>query len=150
MRWLRLAFDSICRWLTRIFESRRSQDTPASSPNGSPSSQQTRAPSRKAFTLSFTPEHPTESEIQECVVYVVQYESIPKWAYLRCPCPKHDVIRLNLSKEKRPRWIVRAANGRADIHPSIWQQDGCFSHFYIRNGLVQWAKDSGRPPIRRV
>jgi hypothetical protein len=56
---------------------------------------------------------------------------------------------LNLSKGKRPQWTIKVnKNGRPDISPSIWQLDGCFSHFWIRDGQVQWARDSGKPPAK--
>lgn len=90
--------------------------------------------------------HPHEHDIQPGVVYVLRFGDYDKWAYLRCPCPRNDVIRLNLSPAHRPRWTIRIKRDIPDISPSIWQHDGCFSHFFVRDGKVIWAADSGRPP----
>ena len=102
---------------------------------------------RQDYALVMTEEHPPQEKVKEGVIYVVGYQGYAKWAYLRCPCPKHDVIRLNLSKQRRPSWTVRVKEKNIpDIYPSIWQLDGCYSHFWIRDGKVSWARGSGTPP----
>lgn len=95
----------------------------------------------RRYKVQIGESHVAEAEVAEWTVYVVRYGAHDKWAYLRCPCPAHDVIRLNLSASQRPRWTVRAGGDRiADIDPSIWQHDGCRSHFIIRDGRVRWVR----------
>ena len=102
---------------------------------------------RRDYSMIRTEQHPPQENVERGIVYVIVNGGHAKWAYLRCPCPQHDVIRLNLSKQKRPAWTVRTKrNDAPDIFPSIWQLDGCYSHFWIRDGNVVWAKGSGSPP----
>lgn len=90
--------------------------------------------------------HPKPDEIELGKIYIVNHLGHHKWAYLRCPCPKHDVIRLNLNKSQRPSWTISISKGNIpNVVPSIWQLDGCYSHFNIRSGNVIWAKGSGYP-----
>lgn len=99
------------------------------------------------YVITTSTEHPIEGKLKTGVIHIVQYDGNPKWAYLRCPCPKHDVIRLNLSKQKRPCWSIKLnRDSSPDVSPSIWQLDGCYSHFWIRDGRVAWARGSGSPP----
>lgn len=105
--------------------------------------------SRQDYSLVMTEQRPSQESVKDGVIYVVGSQGYAKWAYLRCPCPQHDVIMLNLSKHRRPAWTVRVKGKNIpDIYPSIWQLDGCYSHFWIRDGKVNWAKGSGSPPRR--
>ncbi|MDR6453439.1 DUF6527 family protein [Variovorax paradoxus] len=59
---------------------------------------------------------------------------------LRCPCGCGRVIELLVVPEASPRWnITTDSAGRPTLHPSIWLKDGCRSHFWLRNGKVQWC-----------
>lgn len=96
------------------------------------------------YSVVVSDQHPVEKFFKTGVIHVVSFEGNYKWAYLRCPCPRHDLIRLNLSRAKRPQWTVRInEDGVPDVSPSVWQKDGCFSHFWIKNGKVVWTTDSG-------
>jgi hypothetical protein len=69
-----------------------------------------------------------------------------KWAYLRCPCGCGEVIMLSLANSRGPRWNVKVYwFGRPTIEPSVRQTTGCYSHFWIRGGLVDWRPDTGHP-----
>lgn len=59
-----------------------------------------------------------------------------------CPCGCGSVIYLNLLPQSRPRWTYEVTCGRISIHPSIWRTEGCRSHFWIREGLLEWASYS--------
>lgn len=60
---------------------------------------------------------------------------------LRCPCGCGRVIELLVVPEASPRWnITIESTGRPTLHPSVWLKDGCRSHFWLRNGKVQWCK----------
>ncbi len=94
--------------------------------------------------------HPKDEEIKKQYLYLVGSGEHVKWAYLRCPCPRADVVRLNLIENQTPSWHA-AINKRGEptISPSIRQLDGCFSHFWIQSGRVIWCNDSGQPPRRK-
>lgn len=59
----------------------------------------------------------------------------------RCPCGCGRKIELLLIKEARPRWdLTIDARRRPTLKPSVWLDTGCGSHFWIRNGRVQWCE----------
>jgi hypothetical protein len=56
---------------------------------------------------------------------------------------------LSLATARRPHWQVKIDwLDRPTIVPSVWQTDGCFSHFWVKAGRIDWVKDTGRPPSR--
>jgi hypothetical protein len=60
---------------------------------------------------------------------------------LRCPCGCGRTIELLLLPDVKPRWDLETDDvGRPSLNPSIWLQDGCKSHFWIRQGRVQWCE----------
>jgi hypothetical protein len=77
---------------------------------------------------------------------VVGGRGYQKWAYLRCPCGCGEVIMLSLNQKRRPRWRVMIdAQGLPTVEPSVRQTAGCYSHFWIRRGKVEWCRDTGAP-----
>jgi hypothetical protein len=43
-------------------------------------------------------------------------------------------------EEAKPRWNVDLDNrGRVSLHPSVWRQTGCRSHFWLRSGRIEWC-----------
>lgn len=98
------------------------------------------------YTVESVEEHPSTHFIERNVVYVVKSGRALKWAYFRCPCDRHDVIRLGLMKSQQPHWEVSVDRlGKPTVTPSVRQVEGCYSHFWIRSGRVAWCSDSGKP-----
>lgn len=59
---------------------------------------------------------------------------------MRCPCGCGDPIELMLIREVKPRWTMKIdTSGRPTLHPSVWRKTGCCSHFWLRDGRVQWC-----------
>ncbi|WP_460931245.1 DUF6527 family protein [Oleiagrimonas citrea] len=59
---------------------------------------------------------------------------------MRCPCGCGQIIELMLIHEVRPRWDLRVDEaGRPSLHPSIWLQRGCRSHFWLKHGRIHWC-----------
>ncbi|SKA41286.1 hypothetical protein SAMN02745126_06482 [Enhydrobacter aerosaccus] len=93
-----------------------------------------------------SPEYPDLKTLPEETVYVVGGADYQKWAYMVCPCGCGERIMLSLAKNRRPRWQVEIDwLGRPTIKPSVWQTDGCYSHFWIKKGAIQWTRDTGTP-----
>ena len=91
--------------------------------------------------------NPTNEAVPSGRVVVVGGRGYQKWAYIRCPCRCGDVIMLSLAKSRRPRWTVKMDwLNRPSIEPSIRQTSGCYSHFWVRRGVVDWCSDTGRAP----
>lgn len=96
------------------------------------------------FRLIRLAEHPSEQSIRDGVIYVVRDGPYAKWAYLRCPCPLGETIRLSLMTSQFPSWTITSDwRGRPNVIPSVRQLDGCRSHFWIRHGRVTWCWDTG-------
>jgi hypothetical protein len=59
---------------------------------------------------------------------------------MRCPCGCGQKVELPLVLEATPRWKLRVEpDGSPTLVPSVWLQDGCRSHFFLRRGKVEWA-----------
>jgi hypothetical protein len=78
-------------------------------------------------------------------VYVAGEEPHLWAAALLCPCGCGEVIHLNLLEDTSPSWKVRKnRDGSITVMPSIWRTKGCHSHFFIRNGHVDWCRLDNR------
>jgi hypothetical protein len=59
---------------------------------------------------------------------------------LKCPCGCGRTIELLVIEEANPRWDYKVdENGLPTLYPSIWLKTGCKSHFWIKNGRINWA-----------
>lgn len=59
---------------------------------------------------------------------------------MRCPCGCGATIELMVLPEARPRWNVRVDDdARPTLQPSVWKQNGCRSHFWVRDGRIHWC-----------
>ena len=77
--------------------------------------------------------------IRDCEVVVITDGGYDKWACLKCPGGCGEVIRLNLSPKRRPSWRARQDRlARPTLEPSVWQQNECGCHFFVRDGEVVW------------
>lgn len=72
---------------------------------------------------------------------VLAREGSEDWCVgLRCPCGCGRRIELLVIAEANPRWdIAIDSKQRVTLHPSVWMNDGCRSHFILRAGHVHWC-----------
>jgi hypothetical protein len=90
--------------------------------------------------------NPAKTELSESDFVVVRSGDFLKWACFRCPCGCGEKISLSLAANRRPSWRVSTDwFGRPTVAPSVWQRAGCYSHFWIRNGRVDWCPGTGEP-----
>jgi len=62
-----------------------------------------------------------------------------KWvAIFQCPCGCGESVYLNLLSDARPCWHFWTVGKKISFHPSIWQKNGCKSHYFIKDGRVKW------------
>lgn len=62
-------------------------------------------------------------------------------ASMVCPCGCKETIELNLLQQIRPRWeLTENANGTVTLHPSVWRNSGCQSHFILSEGTIHWCQ----------
>jgi uncharacterized protein DUF6527 len=61
-------------------------------------------------------------------------------AGMRCPCGCGRRLEVMLLPGVKPRWdLMMDAGGRPTLYPSVWVNDGCRSHFWLRAGRVEWC-----------
>jgi len=90
---------------------------------------------------------PSNDSVEEGKFILVIYKRMHHWALFRCPCGCGHVISLSLQKIQRPNWSVqKSKNGRPTLYPSVWQNQGCHSHFWIADGVVFWCGSTGKNP----
>lgn len=83
-------------------------------------------------------------ELPDCidpgVIYVAGENGYLWFAAMICPCGCGETLYMNLQRDRRPCWRFTVdRRGTATLHPSVWRQVGCRSHFFLRHGVVQWA-----------
>jgi hypothetical protein len=102
---------------------------------------------RTELIAKFSADYPDQVSLPPGLLHVVGGPNYQKWAYLKCPCNCGALIMLSLATARRPHWQVKIDwLDRPTIVPSVWQTDGCFSHFWVKAGRINWVKDTGRPP----
>jgi hypothetical protein len=98
-------------------------------------------------TLTVVDKTPSNVAVSTKAFIVVIYRNQPIWALFRCPCGCGTVISLSLQKVHTPHWTAeKTSAGRPTIYPSIWQNKGCYSHFWIKDGRVYWCHNTGIEP----
>lgn len=85
-------------------------------------------------------------DLRTGTIYVIGEEGHIWSVALLCPCGCGETIHLNVLPETRPRWRVKShRDGRVSLTPSVWRTTGCRSHFFVREGVVDWVpKDRAR------
>jgi hypothetical protein len=92
----------------------------------------------KAFSAIFVDDVP--DSLRRRAIYIAGSPGHYWSVSMLCPCGCGDLIQLNLLPQVRPCWQVEAhKDGTVTIAPSIWRQQGCRSHFFVRNGHIQWC-----------
>jgi hypothetical protein len=83
-------------------------------------------------------------------LYIVGDRGEDWYAGMVCPCGCGALIELNLVPPGRPCWRVNERlDGRLSMSPSVWRQEGCRSHFWIRGGRIVWVRESRGNQKRR-
>ncbi len=78
--------------------------------------------------------------LDPCTIYLVG-EGEQVWiAAMVCPCGCAEVVQLNLIPPWRPLWrVTRHADQTVSQYPSVWRKKGRRSHFWFRNGRIDWC-----------
>lgn len=98
-------------------------------------------------SITILPKSPSNELIGDKDFVVVVYKQKKYWALFKCPCGCGHVISLALQKSHKPTWSVRHSNdGRPTLSPSVWQNKGCKSHFWVSDGRVFWCSSTGEYP----
>ena len=91
---------------------------------------------------------PDNASIQENEFIAVVYKNKPIWTLFKCPCGCGYVITLPLQKPHRPKWTLsKSESKRPTLYPSVWQNKGCHSHFWIEDGKIIWCNNKETEPL---
>jgi len=73
---------------------------------------------------------------------VMARDSGEEWSIgMRCPCGCGQRLEMMLLKGVKPRWNASVdRRGHVTLHPSVWLQQGCKSHFWVRSGRIVWCE----------
>lgn len=95
--------------------------------------------------ISFVGKSPKNPDILDGMMYCVVSSKKLKWSLFRCPCGCGSVVTLSLQNIHSPKWrLSQTATGRPTLHPSVWKDNGCRSHFWVKDGRIFWCVDAGR------
>ena len=73
-------------------------------------------------------------------VYVIGDGEYDWSAAMLCPCGCGNVLEMNLLPDAKPVWSITVGPDQSvTLHPSVWKKTGCRSHFFLRNGTVEWV-----------
>ena len=110
---MKFAFD-IVRWLYRYFAALRT------------------------YEAVFVTEMPDKPKVFR--LYVAGENEYLWFVAMVCPCGCGEILYMNLQKDTRPCWSLSSVENREPtLHPSVWRQKGCHSHFWLRNGRIKWC-----------
>jgi hypothetical protein len=83
------------------------------------------------------------AKLKSHILYILTEDGTPWQASMVCPCGCGKTLELNLLPDERPVWRYSTdRKGRVTLHPSIWRQVGCRSHFWLRRGKIHWVHAS--------
>lgn len=81
--------------------------------------------------------------LDEYVIYLEGKPGDEDLAKLVCPCGCKETITLSLMDNTKNSWRLSFGGWpikRVSFYPSIWRTKGCRSHFFIKQGRVEWCK----------
>ncbi len=81
-------------------------------------------------------------KLSKKTVYIVEDDGYQEQVAMLCPCGCGRILHMNLLPDERPCWkVTEHKDGTVSLHPSIWRKTDCRSHFWFKNGRVQWVYD---------
>jgi len=80
-------------------------------------------------------------QLNPALMYLVGEGTYLWFVAFLCPCGCGDIVQLSLIPEDTPKWhLTEHWNGSITLHPSIWRNKGCRSHFFVKKGMVWWVR----------
>jgi Family of unknown function (DUF6527) len=92
----------------------------------------------KTYRTVYVEELPDIVEIEK--IYILGEGQYLWSAAMKCPCNCKNVLQMSLHQDGTPRWnLTIHDNGTVSLYPSIWRKVGCKSHFFFKEGKIQWC-----------
>lgn len=96
-------------------------------------------------SIIYTEVTPLNNQIGKNDFVLVRSKQKDYWALFQCPCGCHEVISLSLQKTHSKHWrVYESESNRPSLTPSVWQSEGCLSHFILTDGRIYWCSNTGR------
>jgi hypothetical protein len=93
---------------------------------------------RPNYTYEFVTELP--EKFKERQIYICEHEGFAWQLNFLCPCGCKVLLYVNLLEDSKPYWrFCINKKGQISISPSLHRKVGCKSHFFVRNGKIEWA-----------
>lgn len=93
---------------------------------------------RPKYKVAFVEDLPPELDRHS--VYIVGEGAYRWYVAMTCPCGCGDIIKLNIRDDAHPYWRIIEQRRTISLEPSIRRMSGCYSHFYLREGIIRWVK----------
>ena len=72
-------------------------------------------------------------------LYVIGTGTHVRAMAMQCPCGCGESLQINLLTDAHPCWhVTRHSDGAVSLYPSVRNQSGCQSHFFVRRSRVYW------------
>ena len=95
---------------------------------------------KKIYRYEIVEELP--GKIKQGIVYIFNNNEYHWQIAMLCPCRCKTVLYLNLVDDIHPYWKYRVdRHDRISISPSLYRKTGCRSHFFLRNGKIEWCNE---------
>lgn len=79
-------------------------------------------------------------ELEPTTLYLLGEGGQVWQAVMVCPCGCGETLHMSTLADDWPRWKVqRHEEGTASLSPSVWRKVGCRSHFWLRQGRIDWC-----------
>ena len=140
---------AMLNWLRKVFLELFGFQTLQTQDDSTSSTHQNRSiePAVYFKSLSVVHKTPGNDSVGKNDFIAVIYQGKPLWVLFQCPCGCSTVISLSLQNIHKPHWTVsKSTAGRPTLYPSVWQNKGCCSHFWIKDGRVYLCDNTGVEP----
>jgi len=134
-------FEKIINWIAGIFQKSSKQPDVVVPPPIE------LLPPINFSTVNVVNKPPKNENVVAGRLYCVVVSGRMKWTLFLCPCGCGSIVTLSLQPVHTPFWkLTKMASGRATLYPSVWRDNGCFSHFWVKDGRVYWCVNTGTHP----
>lgn len=91
----------------------------------------------KLYKFRFVDDIP--DRLRSGIVYLVGNDGYYWQAVMLCPCGCEKVLHMNLIEDYEPCWTYIIHPKTISLSPSVNRMVECRSHFFLRNGKIEWC-----------
>ncbi len=91
----------------------------------------------KLYRYQFVDDVP--DQMRSGTVYLVGNQGYYWQTVMICPCGCQRILHMNLMDDHRPYWKYHIKGKTISLSPSVNRLVGCKSHFFLREGKIEWC-----------